>query len=130
MKRLLALALALLLPLSFASCEEKKPKDISDQHYSYGKKALEITDRYLDFEITAFEAVDELEALIAREDELPKTEYGEKNHLKNYYTELDTLLVFWRIQDARYHASPETSSDILELRNSLAKNIGCSKRKE
>ena len=92
MKRQILTILFVILLILLCGCESK-PGDISEQHYNYGMKALEIADQYLDYKMTADEAASALNELLKREDELPEAEFGDKNHANNYHVEINTYLI-------------------------------------
>lgn len=122
MKRLVLITTAFLITLSLFGCGESTP--ISEQHYSYGKKAVEIVDQYLDYKISAAEVSSSLSELQKREDELPEHEYGDDDHANNYHVEINTFLVSRKIENQKYSPSSESYTDILELRNKIAEAIG------
>ena len=126
MKRLkplaLLLALALLLSL-FSACSSTKYQ-MSEQHEKYGRKALEIVDAYLDFEITIEEADARLNSLRGASDTLPKDTEAESTGNKLVVGEVNNL--YFAINLLKLNG--RTSSDILELRNRLAGTLGVSAR--
>lgn len=64
MKKFLALMLVLILTLTLSSCKEKT------QYEKAKDKAVEIAEQYLDYKITASEAVEKLESIaIPKEDD-------------------------------------------------------------
>lgn len=123
----IVLALALLLILVFCG-KNDKPKDISEQHYQYGLKAIEIADAYLDYDISAKEARSQLKSLISRENELPDTEWGDPTHLNGYQVEFYTSLMDAAFVPAMYSSSSDSYDDIVEYRNEIAGYIGKKKR--
>ena len=123
----IVLALALLLIL--VSCgKNDKPKDISEQHYQYGIKAIEIADAYLDYNISAKEARSQLNSLMSREDELPDTEWGDPTHLKDSGVEFYSSLMDSVFMRAIYSSSSDSYNYIFEYRNEIAEYIGEKKR--
>ena len=61
MKRSIALLLALVMLCLVGCGGDKKPENMSDTAYRAGQKAVEITEQYLNMDITAREAYDQLE---------------------------------------------------------------------
>ena len=123
MKRQILTILSVILLIFLCGCESK-PGDISEQHYNYGIKALEIADQYLDYKMTADEAASALNELLKREDELPETEFGDTNHANNYHVEINTYLICRNIERQSYSADTETFNSIKETRNSIARALG------
>lgn len=122
MKRVIVLCLAVLLLLTACSSKKSKTKwPMSEQHEKYGRRALEITDAYLDFEITAKEAHERLGELKAAEDTLPE-DASEDEHLGNFLIVSSVSNLYHHFFFVSYGRKP--ASDILEMRNSLAELLG------
>ena len=60
MKKALSLILVISMLLLCSACSGGKPDDITEAHYEYGLKVLEITDKYLTGELSAAATSDEL----------------------------------------------------------------------
>ena len=121
------LVFALLLLLLLGG-KNDKPKDISQQHYQYGLKAIEIADAYLDYDISAKEARSQLENLTSREDELPDTEWEDPTHLNGYQVEFYAFLMKTEFVQAMYSSSSDSYDDVVKCRNEIAEAIGKKKR--
>lgn len=120
MKRIIPIIAIFLLLCS--ACGSRGGADLSDAHYNYGVKAVEIADEYLDFSISAEEAHNKIAELSGSKDILPDTEYGDSQHAGNSSIEHDVtmlsheLLMIWT-GDGSY-------DDLLDIRNSLAETVG------
>ncbi len=119
----------------FSACGEGKPKNISDQHYQYALKAIEIADDYLDYSCSASDAYDRLETLMEREEDLPQTEFDDLSHLKNSLVESSVVMLSSSLLSADYYTKEDKSNEasaaynrVLEHRNKLAEDIGEDKR--
>lgn len=126
MKKLLIFALVLALLLSACS-STKFP--MTEQHEKFGRKALEIADAYLDFDLTVDEAYKKIDDLYVAADSLPE---GTKEQETG--NSLVTTKVFL-LQTAFYGARTKSlglatavSSDVLEARNNLAELLGVKAR--
>lgn len=118
----------LLLGCNGGASGSTKPDNVSDQHYRYALKAIEIADGYLDYELSAVEAYYQIESLVSREEELPDSEFGDPTHSKDSSVEFYTSFLRWEISDAKYDASSEIYNKIVEYRNEIAELIGEKKR--
>lgn len=115
--------------LSLAGCGTAgKPENMSNQHYKYGKQAVEIADRYFDFEISADEAYRLITELTARKDELPDTETGDKTHLNDLLVETSVDLLQHSLMNAKYSLADNPYDSVLKDRNSLAEDLGMKTR--
>lgn len=128
MKRIFLVVCCVLLMLSLFGCGAKY-KDISPQHVEYTKKAIEIADKYLDYDYTAKEAYYELKDITNRENELPDVPDDDPGKTQNLVVETSVTLLQVRLlgawgDDATY----EDYQEILESRNDLAEYIGVKKR--
>lgn len=132
MKRLISAVIAVLLFLSTITflfgCGGGKPDDVSEQHYRYALNAISIADSYLDYYTNASEAYSQIDALYNREDELPKTQFGDKTHAKDFMIESNIVILWSALGIAEYKATSDIYDDILECRNDLANIIGEEKR--
>lgn len=116
------LILAVLLCLIFSGCGGGRPKDLSDAHYQYGKRALEIVDDCLDFTIDLDTAYDKLEQLQELEDTLPPAGSTEGGNAANFSVEGDLVIISSKISLLRLGAGD--MQELLEVRNNLAEDIG------
>ena len=110
----------LLLGCSDGTSNSTKPDNVSDQHYRYALKAIEIADGYLDYEITATDAYLQISDLLDRENELPESKFADEN----YRIESSTWRLNWEIGKAMDAASSEVYNKIVEFRNEIAELIG------
>lgn len=123
----IALIILLLNSLLLSGCGGK-PNNISDEHYQYGKKAIEIIDSYLDYENNADEAYQQIESLVSRKDTLPQTEFEDKTHNADFGVEVgvfdaDVYLLFLSI-----NPSNEYLQKLIKARNRIAEEIGMTQR--
>lgn len=105
-----------------------KPSNISDEHYQYGKKAIEIIDSYLDYEIDADEAYQQMKNLSARKETLPQTEFGDKTHSADFGVEVGVSNADFYLLELRYNPSNEHLQKLIEARNRIADEIGMKQR--
>lgn len=127
--KLLPLPLSLLLLFSLLSACASPKYAMTEQHEKFGRKALEIADAYLDFEISAEEAYQKLSDLYDAKDTLPEGTSDQKTG--NVLVESEVFL----LQSAFYGAKMKNSgfatavgSDVLERRNTLAETLGVKAR--
>lgn len=79
MKKLLCLVSCLLIVL--CGCGKKEYKYSCDMaHYKFGQKAVEIADKYLNYEINSSEAYDLIDDLYNSINELPETISSKEDH--------------------------------------------------
>ncbi|MBQ8001211.1 MAG: hypothetical protein IJ298_08470 [Ruminococcus sp.] len=97
--------------------------DVSAQHCAYAEQALEITDMYLDYELSAETASFLIDELKARENELPNST-GSKDTL----IESKVTILSGRLMLAGIESSSQQYNEILSLRNELADLIGKKER--
>lgn len=116
----------LILALVLTGCSKGKPNDISEAHYKYGLKALEIVDEYLDFNITAKNAREKIDALTNESDSLPKTEFKSPDHAKNSGVEHEVTMLSYEL--LKIDNGSGTYDDLLEQRNELAELLNEKKR--
>ena len=128
MKRLALLVLAFILLGSLVGCNSK-PSNISEQHYSYGKKAIEIADKYIDYEINAEEAYKQIQELQSRSEELPETKVGDSDHGRNFGIEIEVSVLSSSLSRAKWNPSQDNFQSVVEARNKIAQYIGVSQRK-
>lgn len=129
MKKLLIFVLALALLLSACS-STKYP--MTEQHEKWGRKALEIADAYLDFEMSLEEAHKKISELYDAADSLPKG--TEDEQFGNTLVGSNMLSLDFAFFNANLRAKGLTglaskeSADILKARNSLAEILGVKAR--
>jgi|GEM_PF-4968654 len=116
----------LILALVLTGCGKGKPNDISEAHYKYGLKALEIADEYLDFNTTAKIARIKIEALTKEKDSLPKTEFKSPDHAKNTSVESKVTLLSYDL--LQIDTGSGSYDDLLKRRNELAEILNEKKR--
>ena len=107
-----------------SGCGGGKPNDVSDQHYQYALKAIEIADGYLDFDLTVDEAYAEISELEERKEELPDGKVGDKTHAKDFSIESNVSMLSSALVRGYLDLDTDIYDDVLERRNSLAKAIG------
>ena len=105
-----------------SGCEGGKPNDVSDPHYQYALKAIEIADGYLDFDLTADEAYADISELEERKEDLPDGKVGDKTHAKDFGIESNVAILSSAL--FRGYLGSEVYNDVLKSRNDLAKAIG------
>lgn len=117
MKKILSLISVLSLVLIFllTGC---KPNGMPDYTYKIGTKVLEVTDKYLDLEISADEAKEEINELSDRLYEYSET----TNDTHTLYVKISIN----KIESGFMIYGDET--DIIDGRNSLAEDLGKPKR--
>lgn len=128
MKRIVSMLLLLTVVFSLSSCG--RPSDVDEQHYNYGKKAIEIADKYLDYEISAQEAYNLIDDLRRREDELPD---DDDRFSTNSHVETLVSLIYFNLNSLndRYISSStakEKYQELLEHRNILSEELGGGKK--
>lgn len=128
MKRRFALKSVLLILLAVfttvvTSCGGK-PSTISDEHYQYGKKAIEIIDSYLDYDIDADAAHQQLEKLTERKGTLPQTEFDDPTHSSGSTVEIYVDLAEYRMSKMYHNPSKADLNDLIEYRNNIADETG------
>lgn len=121
MKKLL-LMLVVLLCCLLAGCGGGRPSDLSDAHYQYGKRALEIVDDCLDYDIDLDTAYNKIKKLEEMEDTLPPAGTTEGGSAANFAVESDVLIISSKISILRLGSGD--MSELLNKRNDLAKDIG------
>lgn len=97
-----------------------KPNGLSDAAYSLGIKSLEIIDAYLDFDITAADAMERLEGIDNSFDDLGDLE------TYDFILSNDVSNVYWDIRGLQFDIS--SYDDVLDGRNKLAESLNRSKR--
>ena len=107
-----------------SGCGGGKPNDVSDQHYQYALKAIEIADGYLDFDLTADEAYAEISELEERKEDLPDGKVGDKTYVKDFSIESNVSILSSALLRGYLDLDINIYNDVLESRNTLAKAIG------
>lgn len=116
---IVAAALALVFGImSLLSCDgcSCSSDEMSEQNRKAGKEAVKVLDSYLDYEITRAEAILKMSDLCTR---LADEEYEDV-----YRTKLSTQMELAVL----YLTNERPDSMILEVRNSIAENVGVRKR--
>ena len=124
MKRLIPSMICIILLVSICACHNYgvKPDDISNAHYEFGKKALDIVDQYMDGRISAETARDRLDHLYNYGDhDLPETEFGDPMHRKNFSVE--GTVWFLKIEMSSIAFGTGSESELLDKRNDLAEDL-------
>ena len=122
MKKVITFICAFTIGFTLCACDSnKKPDDISDDHYRIGLKALEIVDDYLGREITAKEAQRKMTDLANDAGGLDETSIDDQNHLRNDTVVFSVTLLSNELLMA--DISTATDKDILPLRNDIAKAV-------
>lgn len=104
-----------------------KPDDVSDEHYSYGKRALDIIDQYLDDKIDASTADKRIDNLIDSERyKLPETLVGDKANIKGLDIEYNVVSCSIILSNINYGTGSQ--DDLLEHRNKIAEALNEKKR--
>lgn len=127
MKIVKYLLLVIVFCMMLSSCNSV-PNDVSSEHCSYARKAIEIVDEYLDYIITAEEAYKKISELRDREDTLPDTEFEDPTHCKDFSIEVKVSSIDYNFFTLKYHPSADEQSKLLENRNDLAGLIGEKKK--
>ena len=130
-KKRISVFLFVWLCIVLSACADSgKEQNISNQHIQYSQRLIEIADQYMDYEITAEEAHNELDKLEERSAEIASAEPG----TDDYFTASTIQNCFWNIELAvnrlAFSASQESMKDILQQRNKLAELIGEQIRKK
>jgi len=89
----------------------------------FGQRALTITDKYLDYEISNSTAYDELNEIYDKLDRLVESDESEYN---DFTIKLDVFDIQLALSGDR--TSHESGREVLEARNELAEDIGESTR--
>lgn len=99
MKKILIAFLIILLTLTGCTTDNLRP--CNEAHYKYGQKALEIADRYLNYDIDSEEAYGLIDKLYSSEDELPDTE-NDTTHLADFSIKVDVSSLHSRMLSLKY----------------------------
>lgn len=126
MRRLIFIVCLFALLSCLGCSADGKPTDISEGHYNYGIRALEIADGYLDFEVTAESAFESMELLVSEAAVLPTSEFGDVSHEKNSAVEHHVTMMSHDLMAAKFDKG--SYDDLLEERNQLAEVVGKPKR--
>ena len=125
--RVLTLFLVTVMVASSIGCDKKSkiPDHMSEPVYNYGKKAIEITDEYLDFKISTEEAHEKLQSLMDMEDALPK--HAGENEVSERAKR--SMVISHVMQLYLSTMSKKDSLDVVTTkRNELAKLLGLKER--
>ena len=113
-KKIFSIILLAMLIFAVAGCGENTPDGVSEQAYAAGTKALEITDSYLNYEITRDDAQKQLEEISDRLIEEAKTSSFEKD--SNVETCVTIISLELSLNDS--------DKEIKESRDALADRLG------
>ena len=126
----LALAFVLLLSLLSACASTKYP--LTEQHEKLGRKALEVADAYLDFDLSLDDACEKIKELYNAVETLPEGTREQSNG--NRSLELRVMLLESAFSHAKLRAAglngiaSKESADVLGARNNLAELLGVKSR--
>ena len=127
----LLLALALLLSL-LSACSSSTKYPMTEQHEKLGRKALEIADAYLDFDLSLDDACEKIKDLYHALDTLPEgtREQSDGNRsLDLRVTLLESAFSHAKLRaSGLYGVASKESADILGARNDLAELLGVKAR--
>lgn len=130
MKKFVSIFLAIVLFVSLISACSGKPKfAMTEQHEKFGRKALEIADAYLDFEISLDDAYKKIDDLYNAKSTLP--EGTKEQSTGNLLIESDVFSLqsaFWSARAKSSGLATAVDSDILGSRNDLAELLGAKSR--
>lgn len=127
MKKAIVLFCVLILIVSALTACSKPPFEMDDQHMKYGEKALEIADKFLDYEMTLEEAKEKLEEMEALAGTLPELPESDDKRFGNDRVVARVQFLSWSFIHSTNLLGQFTSKDakeILESRNELAKILG------
>ena len=124
MKRCLLICLVILM---LTACS-KAPFAIDDQHKKYGEKALEIADKFLDYDLSLDEAAAKLEDLTDMAGSLPNVSKNDENRFGNERVVARVDLLETQFNLAMIVGLEKQSAEILDARNSLAEILGTPSR--
>lgn len=128
MKKFIIFGIIIVLLLSACS-STKYP--MTEQHEKWGRKALEIADAYLDFEISLEEADEKISSLAGSESALPKDANKEESNgnliVRTEVSRLDLAFSRAVLKNKGIAVAPG-SPDIIAARNSLAEILGVKAR--
>lgn len=116
-------ATAIIIVLVLLSSRSRSPFD--SQHEKFGRKAVEIADSFLDFEISSQEAYSQISDLYHAKSTMPKVSKDDKYYYGNDSVETEVFLLSCDLADAYYKSD---ASDVLISRNRLAETLGLSAR--
>ena len=124
MKKAISCLLVLVIVLTiFTACGEGKPTNISDDHYEFGCKVVDIIDQYMDNTIDADTAYTRIGNLIRTDkDKLPETEFGDPTHAAGSTVELYTVLVWNELSSIDYGTGSQ--QELKDYRNKIADAVG------
>lgn len=120
MKRIIVLVLAVALLLTACSAKSKTKWPMSKQHEKYGRKALEIADQYLDYDLTAEEAYKKIDALCDSEGTLPEPKDSDEK-FGDDIVKISVSNLRYEIRSAYYD---KEADGVLDQRNDLAELLG------
>lgn len=122
MKKLIVTVLISVFAISLMACssEPKRPEDISEDLYDIGVKAVKITDKYLEADLTLDEAYDEISNLSDQASNSRNDEYSSDLAVS---IEIDSIEYDLFSMEYPY-GDKKTESDVKSDRNKLADTLG------
>lgn len=125
MKKLIT-SFLLLSAVILSSCSTPMFKT-SDPYISLGKKAVEVMDDYLDFDISIEEARSRMGSVYNRTNELPEVN-ANSEYKGDYYLKIEFELAYMHFVRMSYGTDSDDYQTILDYRNSIAKDLGMGTR--
>lgn len=113
MKKALSICVLLALIFILPACSGGKPDDVSDSAYNAGKKAIEVTDEYLNYEISSEEAAKLIKDINSRK----------PCNTDEYTGDLIISIDLSSLETSIQHFYGQTDEDVLNARNSIARTI-------
>lgn len=111
-----------LLTLSMLTACGGRPDGISDEMYNYAESVIKTTDAYLDNQLSYEEASQKIKGLESNAEKI----YNDPNYSKNDLVYLSIAPISGNMYFE--HKGTSTYAELVDLRNTLAKNIGYSER--
>lgn len=121
-KKIVVITIVCLSIVSFAACsrEPERPENISEGMYDIGVKAVKITDRYLDADLTLDEAYDEISNLSSQASSSISDEYN-----FDVVVSIDIGSIEYDLFSMRNpYGDKKTDSDVKNDRNELMDTLG------
>lgn len=100
------------------------PNGMSEQHYQYGLKVLEIIDQYLDYDISAEEAYQRITDTEKRSNELPNSDFGDDDNEGNFDIEFNVTMTSYAMMKVMHDPTQDNYKELLSQRNKLASCLG------
>lgn len=119
------LVLLCFIIVSLSGCSHT---DASAKAVSIAKKAIEVTDSYLDREISSDSASRTLSDLIDEMEYTSTTDPTDEHHSADYSIETDLVILHSSIVKDSIDKSAESYDSVIESRNELAESAGLPKK--